>query len=110
MNTVNQQSIERLLEMEDQPVVSIYLPTHRAPTPPHIQEDKIRLKNDIRTAKERLLAMGMDEAVAHSISRRLEPLLDRDDFWQQTTEGLAIFAASNVLTYFYLPMECDEYV
>ena len=61
MNKVNRQAIKELLEAEDSASLCIYMPTHASPTADHISEDKIRLKNLIRSGKEALQNAGIDD-------------------------------------------------
>lgn len=111
MNKVNQEAIKQLLETEDSVSLSMYMPTHRFPTSEHISEDQIRLKNLMKLAKELLEKQGAEPGlVAQMINQIEERIYDNVDFWQQATEGLAIFCAPAGIHYFHLPMECDEYV
>ena len=111
MNKVNRESIKQLIESEDNATVSLYLPTHRFPTSEHITEDKIRFKNLIRSAKEALSEKGIDDAIVAQIIGELENgIYENDAFWQNTTDGLAVFCSPAGLRYFHLPMECEEKV
>lgn len=111
MNKVNREAISRLLETEDNATLSLYLPTHRFPTSEHIAEDKIRLKNLIRSGKEMLHQHGVDEGLVEQIVSEIEArCYDDESFWQQATEGLALFASPAGVHFFRLPIECDEYV
>ena len=111
MNKVSKETIKDLLDLEDSVAISLYLPTHRFPTPIHVQEDRIRFKNLVRAAKERLEADGVDEGIARKLESDLEETIhDDDNFWQHTTEGLAVFCSPGGVRYFHLPMECEERV
>ena len=111
MNKVTRASIERLMQQPlTTPVVSLYMPTHRAPTPPHIQEDQTRFKNLLREAKAQWQILTNKE-VSSEIKSQFEALLDDQLFWQQTTEGLAIFITpGQYIEIFHLPMECEEHI
>lgn len=109
MNKVNREAIKSLLEAEDNATLSLYLPTHRFPTSEHIQEDKIRLKNLTRAGKEALEIQGVGDGIVGQIVSEIEESLQNDDaFWQQTTEGLAVFASPAGVQFFHLPIECEE--
>lgn len=111
MNKVNREAIKALLETEDNATISLYLPTHRFPTSEHISEDKIRLKNLVRAGKDLLQARGVDEGLIEQIITEIEEnYYDNESFWQQATEGLALFASPAGVHYFHLPIECDEHV
>lgn len=111
MNKVSRESVKQLLELEDSVTLSMYLPTHQFPTSENIQEDRIRFKNLIRSAKEALEAQGVEEGVSGQIIDELENSIhENDTFWQHTTAGLAVFASPAGMHYFHLPMECEERV
>ncbi|HET8883956.1 MAG TPA: hypothetical protein VFM68_00615 [Candidatus Saccharimonadales bacterium] len=109
MNKVTQSSIELLQQPQNASVLSIYLPTHRYPTPPHMQEDQIRFKNLIRKARDEWQKNSNDHAV-DDIYKQLEAKLDDLDFWQQATEGTAVFASPDHIETYHLPIECEERV
>lgn len=111
MNKVNREAIKALLETEDNATISIYMPTHRFPTSEHISEDRIRLKNLVREAKEKLQKHGVDEGLIEQIATTIEDgYYENESFWQQMTEGLALFASPATVRYFNLPIECEEHV
>lgn len=109
MNKIHQTVIKELLSQEDNITLSLYLPTHRFPTSEHITEDKIRFKNLIKASKEKMQALAAHDGIAAVMIDQLETLYANDDFWQHTTEGLAVFCSPAGLHYFHLPIECDTY-
>lgn len=109
MNKVTRSSIEALARPQSGNVISIYLPTHRHPTPPHIQEDQTRYKNLIRESKEKWLT-GNNLAAMSSMFEQMERKLDDLNFWQHTTESMAIFAGPDLFEIYNLPIECEERV
>lgn len=110
MNKINTAAIKRLLELEDDKTLSIYVPTHRFPTSEHIQEDKIRFKNLVRKGKELLEKNGADEGLVRAMTSELDDIHDNDAFWQDATEGIAVFCSPAGVRFFHLPFECEEYV
>lgn len=109
MNKVTRSSIETLTQPQSANVISIYLPTHRHPTPPHMQEDQTRYKNLLRQAKEQWQEKTGNDAMS-STFEQLEGKLDAPDFWQQNTEGMAVFASPESYEIYQLPIECEERV
>ena len=106
MNKITRSSIETLSTHQSGTAASIYLPTHRHPSPPHIQEDQTRFKNLLRDAREKWLKTDSDTSQFVELEKRI----DDQDFWHQTTEGMAIFISSDQLFIYHLPIECDEHV
>jgi hypothetical protein len=74
-----------------------------------MQEDQTRYKNLIRKAKEKWMTDSNNRDLSY-IFEQLESKLDNLDFWQHTTEGMAIFAGPELLEIYHLPMECEERV
>lgn len=109
MNKVTRSSIETLARPQSGKAISIYLPTHRHSTPIHIQEDQTRYKNLIRKAKEKWQAETNDLAIL-PIFEKLESKLEQSDFWQQTSEGMGVFASVDTFEVYNLPVECEERV
>lgn len=109
MNKVTRSSIETLAQPQSGNVISIYLPTHRHPTPPHMQEDQTRYKNLIREAKEKWLSDDKNPDMSATFER-MDDKLEHMNFWQHTTEGMAIFASPDTFEVYNMPVECEERV
>lgn len=96
-----------LVENPQSPSVSIYMPTQKAGA--EIRQNPIRFKNLMRSAEERLEAMGIRHT---EVLDFLQPAreLDRGDFWEHQNQGLVIFISQNFLRYYCLPIEFPELV
>jgi len=94
-------------EPKAQPCVSIYMPTERMSA--ETLQNPIRFKNAIRQAEAELVSYGLRPEDAR---RLLEPAtqLDDYDFWQHQSDGLAIFIAPEMLRYYRLPLNFEEWV
>ena len=94
-------NVEQLLGETAFPLISLYMPTHRAGT--EIWQDPIRFRNLLRSAEHNLEAAVVPR---QEIDALLEPLLalraDRE-FWQNQEEGLALFHSSRTTEVFRLP-------
>lgn len=109
MNKVTRSSIATLARPQSGKVISIYLPTHRHSTPIHIQEDQTRYKNLVRKARETWQSESTDMTML-SVFDKLESKMEQFEFWQQTSEGMAVFASSEMIEVYHLPVECEERV
>lgn len=109
MNKVNQSVIETLDKARGETVLTVYAPTHKISTPPNIQEDQTRLKNLMRAGFEQWQAKTNSKQPAIA-RQQLEKLLLDENFWNETTETLAIFASKDGVSIYHLPIECQEYV
>lgn len=109
MKKLTNQAVQQLTEAKPGIAVSIYLPTHRYPTPPHMQEDQTRFKNLVNQASQQLIDGG-HEQLARQLVERLEDIAIDMRFWQEMTEGLAVMADQERLEFYHLPVECEERV
>lgn len=107
MNSISQNEIQNLIRKDGGLCVSIYLPTVRVGD---TQQNKIRLKNLLRQAEERLAEQGLREAEAAELLTPARRLLDDQTWWEHQGEGLAIFLAKDVFQTFRLPIAFDEQV
>lgn len=108
---LSQQAITDLLKQTTGgPAVTIYLPTHRAATGPHITEDQIRCKNLFHKANDRLVQRGDNSTLTGDLSTQLSQLLENPEFWSRNSDGLLICAVPGDIRLFYLPIDTEEYV
>lgn len=108
---LSHQAIDNLLSQAPQaPAITIYLPTHRAATPPNMTEDQIRFKNLVHKAVEILKNRDDGREVEKALCDRLEHLLENRQFWESQTEGLLICGRPDSFTALRLPIDTEEYV
>jgi hypothetical protein len=88
--------------------VSIYVPTHRAGN--EQQQDPIRLKNLLAQAEKKLLAYGVRRPEAEELLKPAQDLLQDGMFWQQGSDGLAIFISKDTSRIYRLPNRFEELV
>jgi hypothetical protein len=93
--------VERLLSARNGPCVSIYVPS--SPLPTEANAARIELKTLAATATEQLQAAGTDRATVVEVGESLSELVDDDDFWEQQSHSLAVFASDAGLRTFRLP-------
>lgn len=111
MDTLDRETLNRLLTRASGPAVTIYLPMHTSASPPHISENKIRLKNLIHEAAQRLSGDAGGHALAVALLARLDELQDDQAFWEHhQTPGLLICASSEGIDMYNLPIDTEEYV
>ena len=109
MERFTQEHVRQLADACTEHCLSICLPTHRAGS--ETRQDPIRLKNLLDEAADLLAKAGLP---ADEVKWRLEParaLLDDPAFWQQQSEGLALFlGAPGTFERFRVPMTLPEQV
>ncbi len=113
--TFNKNKFKELISVltTTEPCVSIYIPTYRAG---HVQEDKIRFKNALSKATEKLvegkifLQNKMDKKEARKFLSPAYELLDNDEFWLHLSDGLAVFINRGRFDYFVAPIDFHPFV
>jgi hypothetical protein len=112
MDYISRQALKQLRQEQQPPMVTIYIPTHKTASPPHMTEDQIRFKNLIHQAVEQL--GKRPEAAAGQLSKqlcaKLDGLLQDQTFWEHQTESLLLCAAPDMLVMYHLPIDSEEYV
>jgi hypothetical protein len=110
MERITNEAITELLNSQERPSVTIYMPVHVSAAPPHITENQIRLKNLINKATHELQTHGTEGTVRDALCQQLESLSNDVNFWEEQTPGLLICANSQGLHMFNIPIDTEEYV
>lgn len=103
VDPVTQQDLLELIEAGTAPRVSIYVPTERVWN--ESKQNPARLKNLLREAADKLARHGVDHATVESVLAPAHELLDRSQFWQHQSDGLALFAGEAFLRTYRLPLD-----
>ncbi|WP_353097229.1 hypothetical protein [Tissierella praeacuta] len=108
MDILNKEKLKELMNSEDEWCISIYMPTCRMGA--DIKQNPIRYKQSIRETEDRLFNMGLSKSEVGNILRSASDLIDETEFWQNQTEGLAIFITPDKIDYYHLPFEVKDQV
>jgi hypothetical protein len=98
--------LQRLIQIQDQCCISIFMPTHRSSA--QREQDQIRFKNLLRQAEK---SAGDMYASGSPLSDKLASagqLLQDESFWRQTADGLALFISTEQFLCYRLPLRFDE--
>jgi hypothetical protein len=106
MRILTKNTIEELIQKQKGWCLSIYMPAHS--TAAETQQDKIRFKNMIREAENRLQENGLRSSEAREFLEPLKKLLGNEPFWQHQRDGLAVFMSDDIFRYFRLPEDFKE--
>src|SRR5438552_17757468 len=104
MDLLSNNELRELMEDRRGPCISIFLPSHRGAWAPEIRQDQIRFKNLLRDAKDRLLERGLRNTEVAELTDPVHELIDNDTFWEQQSDGIAVFRSPEVLRYYRLPV------
>jgi hypothetical protein len=86
--------------------VSLFMPTHRDST--ETRQDRIRFKNLLREAAERLRAIGLRSPEAAAILALAGQLQYDSALWRHQSDGLAAFLGRETSRIYRLPLNFDE--
>ncbi|WP_116124864.1 hypothetical protein [Lewinella sp. IMCC34183] len=88
--------------------VSIYTPTYRVGNE---KEDHIRFKNALKKAADKLgKRYGLSEKEAETFLKPAHELADNSEFWQQQSDGLAVFVGPDRFEYYTCPLDFNPLV
>lgn len=108
MDLITKADIEELMEHSSWPCISIFMPAHRAGK--EIQQDRIRLKDLLRTAEEGLVRDGLRGTEARELLAKPAEMVEDHPFWEQQSDGLAIFLSPEKYRRFRVPLDFKEFV
>lgn len=108
MDILDRDSLNSLAQPSGWPSVSVYMPTHQMPRA--TDQDRIRLKNLLKRACEKLVEQGMREADAESLCAPLRSMLDSDEAWRDVSNGLAAFISTEGMRVLRVDMPMPEQV
>jgi hypothetical protein len=101
-------NLKMLMEQHRGPCISLYLPTHRTGT--EMQQDRTRLKNQMRQAENLLFLTNVHVAEVEDLLEPIQALVDDEPFWLHPSEGLALFRSRDVFDPYRLPFSFQELV
>lgn len=108
MHLLTREELKALSYIPDGPAVSIYLPTHRAGS--ETRENPIRFKNLVTEAEEQLIANDVRAPEAGELLEPVQELIEDYEFWQNQSDGLALFLTADQRHYYRLPASFEELV
>ncbi len=82
-------NVDTLIASEGFPRVSIYIETRERGN--DIQADALKLKNELKSARDQLLQAGMAEEDVADLLADGDALVDDYEFWRYSQRGLAVF-------------------
>lgn len=107
MKSIEKHEIDLLLQHEDWPAISIFMPVSRIGD----QQDSLRYKNFLTEVEAKIINEGMRAAEARSLLESEYDLVKDVEYWKNLgTEGLAIFLSRQSVARYPLQMSFKERV
>lgn len=107
MDVFREKDLKDLVQWRGGPLVSLYMPMHREPD--KNDEDRIRLKNLLAQAGDLLQSQqGLAAEEVEILTSPIQEQADSGALWRPRGNGLAVFAGSDFLRTFRLPLRFEE--
>jgi hypothetical protein len=112
MHRLNPAEVEKLINNQNNssPCITIYMPTHKTSSPPHMTEDQIRFKNLFSQALKDLSSREGHSEYSRQFEDMCRDLLETKDFWEHMNESMLLCARPGLFEYYHLPVDSDEYI
>lgn len=108
MDIITRDTLKQLATTNSELCVSLFMPTMRVEA--ESTQNPIRYKNLVKEAHAQIKKQVERNQVAQELLKPLEALQDRTGFWQQLSDGLAVFATPSSFEVYRLPLQFDELV
>ena len=105
---LSEAELENLSKAHNEWHVSIYMPTLKAGD--GILENSVRFRNLLDRAEEHLVEAGVRRPEAAQLLKPARAMIDDEIFWQQQSDGLAVFLTEGMARNYWLPLELNETV
>ncbi len=108
MNLLSGDELKTLMERQEGLCMSIFMPTHRKGT--ETQQNQIRYKNLLRKAEEQLIQSELRPQEVKEFLKPAHELLGDAPFWQNQSDGIAVFLSPLSFNFYMLPINFEELV
>jgi len=106
MTPITKDDLQRLMRIQDQCCISIFMPTHSDTT--EIEQDQIRFKNLIRQAEKSINDTALSPKSMNPALEKGRQLLQDISFWRYAADGLAVFLSTDQFLPYRLPLKFEE--
>lgn len=106
MRFFSPEEITYLLEEDNHPCISIYLPTFEKGN--EVEQNQIRYKNLLRQTTHNLEKYGYRQPQINQLMKPLQELLGDDLFWSHQQNGLAVFRTPDHFRFYRTPLMFEE--
>lgn len=110
MNTFSEKIFKELAHINQAHSISIYIPTHRAGMEVNEKIDQLNLKNQVQKVAKELESWKLDNREIDQLLTPVNNLIKDSGFWNNQSEGLAIFCNKDRFEFYTLPVAFQEFV
>src|SRR5690625_5020011 len=108
MPVLSKENFEELARFDNDPCISIFLPTEKAGHEVLNEKSKIQLKSTWNEVSDKLQDQGLPPDEIDRLGEPVEKLLDDRNFWRHQREGLALFISKDFFRSYTLPVDFAE--
>lgn len=106
MDLLSRDQLKTLAQVNDDPCVSLYMPTMRVEA--DVSQNPIRLKNLLRQTRAHLKEAGHRDEQIDELLTVAQARIEDANFWQHQSDGLAVFISPQDTSFYRLPLNFDE--
>lgn len=108
MDILTIDDVRELVNVNEEIFISIYLPTFSSGV--DIRQNPVKFKQLLRKAEAELYNMGMRKQDIETLLKPATDLVGETKFWQNQSEGLAVYIYPGEIKYYRLPFQFKECV
>lgn len=109
MPLLKKEEFEELARFDNNPCVSIFLPTDRSGHDVLNEKYRIQLKSQWKEVFEKLKDMNLSQEKIDELGKPIENLLGDKNFWRHQSDGLAIFLSDGFIRTYTLPITFEAF-
>lgn len=110
MNYFSKDKFKELAIVNQAHCISIYIPTHRAGQEVNEKIDRINLKNQVQKVTRELENWQLGKREIDELLKPVNELVNDTSFWNNQSDGLAIFRTKNSFDFITLPTTFEEFI
>lgn len=106
MDILQKNEIRELFTIQEDPCISIYIPTFKKGA--EVAQNVIRFRQKLKETKNRLKELGYRDVTIEDLLKQAQFLIFDNDFWNYQESGFACFISPGQFTYYRLPVSFNE--
>lgn len=104
MPLLSKENFEELARFDNNPCISIFIPTQTSGHEVLNEKSRIQLKSQWKKVYEKLKDLDIPQDKIDQLGSPVEGLLEDGNFWRHQSQGLAIFVSENFFRSYTLPI------
>ncbi len=110
MNSFTHNKFKELAQVNKPYCISIFIPAHRAGKEVNEKIDQLNLKNMVQEVEKELESRKLGNRQIAELLQPIINLIEDSGFWNNQSDGLAIFRNKDIFVYYTVPVLFDEFL